>query len=526
MATVTDRQVRRLFGLLASGEVLSMAAMKSGMDRKTAGKYRELGKLPSEVAAPHTWRTREDPFEEVWSEVYEQLEENPRLQAKTLFEWLQRNYPGRFEDGQLRTFQRGVKRWRATAGPAKEVFFSQVHRPGRLCASDFTAMTSLGVTIGGQCFEHLVYHFVLPYSNWEAVTICFSESFEALSEGLQNALWELGGVPQRHRSDRMSSAVNNLSEAKDFTDRYQALLTHYGVKGEKIQAGKANENGDVESSHRWFKEAVDQALMLRGSRDFESRRAYEQSLREVLVLRNAGRRRRLAEELAVLGSLPERRRESCRRVKVRVGTGSLIHVYHNVYTVDSRLIGEQVEVRVFADHLEVWYAQKEVERLPRLRGRGKHRVDYRHVIDTLVRKPGAFENYRYREDLFPTSRFRMAYDGLREARPSRAVREYLRILELAAKESQTAVDEALRALLAQDRRITAEAVEEFVQRKEEVPAVTEVAVEAVHLESFDDLFTNKEVWNGFDQGWEDGGCEGPADGSLEGTASAYVPGEF
>ena len=526
MATVTDRQVRRLFGLLGSGEALSMAAIKSGMDRQTAGKYRKRRELPSEVAAPHTWRTREDPFEEVWSEVCEQLEETPRLQAKTLFEWLQRKYPGRFEDGQLRTFQRGVKRWRARAGPAKEVFFSQVHRPGRLCASDFTSMTSLEVTIGGQCFEHLVYHFVLSYSNWEAVTICFSESFEALSEGLQNALWELGGVPQRHRSDRMSSAVNNLSERKDFTDRYQALLTHYGIEGEKIQAGKANENGDVESSHRWFKEAVDQALMLRGSRDFESRQAYEQFLREVLVLRNAGRQRRLSEELAVLGSLPGRRRESCRRVKARVGTGSLIHVYHNVYSVDSRLIGEQVDVRVFADHLEVWYAQKEVERLPRLRGRGKHRVDYRHVIDTLVRKPGAFENYRYREDLFPTSRFRMAYDGLREARPSRAVREYLRILELAAKESQTAVDEALRALLTQDRQITAEAVEEFIERKEEVPAVTEVAVDAVHLESFDDLFTNKEVWHGCEQGWEDGGCEGPADGLLEGTASAYVPGEF
>ena len=282
MATVTDRQVRRLFEFMAREETLSMAAMRSGMDRKTAAKYRELGRLPSEVAQPHTWRTREDPFEEVWPEVYEQLERSPRLKGKTLFEWLKRKYPGRFEEGQLRTFQRGVKRWRATLGPVKEVFFSQVHHPGRLCASDFTQMTGLNVTIQGQRFEHLVYHFVLTYSNWETVTVCFSESFEALSEGLQNALWELGGVPERHRSDRMSSAVNNLSAAKDFTQRYEGLLKHYGMQGEKIQAGKANENGDAESSHRWFKEAVDQALLLRGSRAIESRQAYEELLREVL----------------------------------------------------------------------------------------------------------------------------------------------------------------------------------------------------------------------------------------------------
>lgn len=526
MATVTDRQVRRLIGLLSGGETLSMAALKSGMDRKTGRKYRDLGRLPSEVTDPHAWRTRADPFEEVWPEVYAQLAQSPRLQAKALFEWLGRKYPGRFEEGQLRTFQRGVKRWRATAGPAKEVFFSQIHHPGRLCASDFTHMTSLGVTILGQRLEHLVYHFVLTYSNWEAVTICFSESFEALSEGFQNALWELGGVPERHRSDRMSSAVNNLSEQKDFTARYAGLLKHYGMEGEKIQAGKAHENGDAESSHRWFKEAVDQALLLRGSRDFESREAYAQLLREVLAQRNSGRRRRLAEELAVLCPLPERRRESYRRVKVRVGTGSLIHVYHNVYSVNSRLIGEQVEVRVHADHLEVWYAQKRVERLPRLRGRGKHRVDYRHVIDTLVRKPGAFENYRYGEDLFPTSRFRMVYDALREARPGRAAKAYLRILDMAAKESQTAVDAALLALLAQDRPITPEAVQKLLRREEEVPAVTEVTVEAVNLERFDDLFTHKEVWDDFDQGWEDGGCERTADGLLEGTAPAYVPGEF
>jgi len=244
---VKDRQVKRLFRLLSSGKTLAQAADKAGMDEKTARKYRELGRLPSEVGSERTWRTRMDPFAEVWPEVHALLQEAPGLEAKTLFTWLKTKYPEKkFDDSQLRTFQRGIKRWRATAGPAKEVFFSQVHQPGRLCASDFTHMKSLAVTIGSQPFDHLVYHFVLTYSNWESVTICFSESFESLSEGIQNALWELGGVPQRHRTDRMSLAVNNASDEKEFTQRYTGLLEYYGLEMENIQPEEPNENGDAE----------------------------------------------------------------------------------------------------------------------------------------------------------------------------------------------------------------------------------------------------------------------------------------
>ena len=318
-----------------------------------------------------------------------------------------------------------MRQWGATSGPPKEVFFTQTHHPGRLGASNFTHMTSLGVTLGGQPLDHMVYHFVLTYSNWETALICFSESFESLSDGLQQALWELGGAPQRHRSDRMSAAVNNLSEKKEFTRRYQALMDHYGLKIEKINARQAHENGDTEQSHNRFKEAVDQALQLRGSRDFLDRAAYTRFLREILDQRNAGRQTRLAEERAVLRPLPPARLESYKRARVRVGSGSIIHVDRNVYSVDSRLIGEWVDVRLYAEELEVWFAGKVVEWVLRLRGRRKHRINYRHVIDWLVRKPGAFENHRYREDLFPTSRFRMADDALRERAPSRASREYL-----------------------------------------------------------------------------------------------------
>jgi hypothetical protein len=518
---VRDEQVKRLRQALSSGKSLVQSADKAGMDEKTARKYRRLGRLPSEVAPERIWRTREDPFADVWPEVHGQLQEAPGLEAKTLFAWLQTKYPTKFDDSQLRSFQRGVKRWRATAGPAKEVFFSQVHHPGRLCASDFSHMNSLGVTIEGQPFDHMVYHFVLTYSNWESITICFSESFESLSEGIQNAVWQLGGVPQRHRTDRMSLAVNNGSDMKEFTERYTGLLSYYGMEMEKIQPREANENGDVEQSHRRFKEAVEQTLLLRGSRDFRSREAYGRFLQELVAARNAGRRKRLDEELPRLQRLPDRRRESYKRVLVPVNRGSLIHVDRNTYSVPSRLMGERVEVRLYVEHIEVWYAQKETGRFPRLRGRKKHAINYRHIIDWLVRKPGAFENYVYREELFPTSRFRMAFDALREAQPERGHKEYLEILYLAARQSETVVDEALRTLLDGDRPVTRAAVEEFIHRAEEVPAVTDVTVDEVDLLDFDDLLAHKEVWDEFQ-----GGCEREVDDLLAGTALADVSGVF
>jgi len=214
-----------------------LAAAKAGMDVKTARKYLRTRVLPSELKADRHWRTHKDEFADVWPEVKEQLSANPGLEAKTIFAALQRKYPERFADGQLRTLQRKVKHWRAIEGPAQEVYFAQEHRPGELCESDFTHLTGLGITVGGQPFAHMLYHFVLTYSNWETGTICYSESFAALSEGLQNALWELGGVPLLHRTDRMTAAINNLTELADFQKIYESLLRHYGMEGRKIQAG-------------------------------------------------------------------------------------------------------------------------------------------------------------------------------------------------------------------------------------------------------------------------------------------------
>jgi hypothetical protein len=471
-----------------------IAAAKSGMDAKTARKYRRLGRVPSELPSGASWRTRPDPFAKVWGEIRELLEVNAGLEAKTVFEYLQRRDPGQFADGQLRTLQRRVKSWRATEGPAREVFFAQQHPPGRLGASDFTHMEELGVTLQGQSFPHLIYHFVLTYSNWEAGTLCYSESFESLCEGLQNAIWELGKVPQRHRTDRLSTAVNNASDPAEFTERYQGLLRYYGLQGEKTQAGHGHENGDVEQRHHRFKRAVGQELLLRGSRDFASVAEYQQFLQGLFERLNAGRKPRLVEEMKVMQELPERRMESCQRERVRVDSGSLIYVDRNVYSVPSRLIGEQVEARLYLDQVEVWYGQKKVEQLPRLQGRRKHRVDYRHIIDWLVRKPGAFEHYRYRDELFPSSRFRMAFDLLQEKRGRvQGSKEYLRILELAAKDSEVKVDEVLRVLLAgSEEEVSAQGIAAMLG-VDRSAAVRDVQVAAVDLGVFDQLCSAPEV---------------------------------
>jgi hypothetical protein len=485
---VTDQQVRRLFKLVQTEKNFGIAAIMAGMDEKTARKYRKLGKLPSELEQQHTWRTRKDPFEDFWHEIKSMLEINPGLEAKTIFEDLQRRNPGRFADGQLRTLQRRIKIWRASGGPPKEVFFTQIHKPGLLGQSDFTHMNKLGITITGRPFDHLIYHFVLTYSNWESGTICFSESFESLSEGLQNALWELGGVPEKHRTDCLTTAVNKTGHPEEFTRRYQDLLDYYGLKGCKTNPDSPHENGDVEQRHYRFKKAVDQALLLRGSRNFVDRHEYDQFLSKLFKQLNSGRRKRFLQEQSVLHRLPKHRIDSCKKSSMKVGPSSTIRVNHNVYSVDSRLIGERIKVRLYADRLEIWYGQKKADTLPRLRGEGKHDINYRHIIDSLVRKPGAFENYRYQDDLFPTSRFRIAYDNLKKRHAqSSAAKKYLNILYLAARESETAVDDVLRVLIDKNMQISDERVKVLMQSNEPVPTVTEIHIPAVDLTCYDQL---------------------------------------
>ena len=485
---VTDKQVRMLMKLINEDKTIAVAAAKAGMDEKTARKWRDSAKLPSAATPEHRWRTRQDPFEDIWDEIRAKLELNPGLEAKTLFEDLQRRSPGVFADGQLRTLQRRIKVWRAVEGPAKEVYFPQEHTPGKLCASDFTHMTALGVTIAGVAFPHLVYHFVLTYSNWETGTICFSESFESLSSGIQNALWELGGVPAEHRTDRLTTAVNKVDHPEEFTRRYRALVSHYGIAPRATNPASPNENGDVEQSNHRFKRAVDQALMLRGSRDFSSRGGYAGFLKKIFAQLNAGRRARFEEERKVLRRLPNCRLDASERLRIKVGSSSTVRIKHNTYSVPSRLIAETVDVRIHAERIELFYAQKLTLSMPRLRGEDKHSINYRHIIDWLVRKPGAFEGYRYRGDLFPTTRFRVAYDLLKSAQPVRADKEYLSILYLAAYEGEAKVDAALKLLIDEGRPVTRAGVAGLIA--EDLPPVqTDVFIAEIDLSVYDKFFT-------------------------------------
>jgi ribosomal protein S21 len=480
---------------LETGETLAIASAKAGMDPKTARKWRQCGQLPSEAKEPRGYRTRPDGFAEVWSEVEELLERDAAIEAKTILDHLRRQYPEKFQEGQLRTLQRKVKVWRALKGQPREVFFPQAHLPGHQAQSDFTHLSKLGVTIAGQVFKHLFYHFTLTYSNWEWGMICASESWESLAEGLQNALWELGGVPIEHRTDSLTAAVKPIGGRHELTERYQGLLRHYGMCASHSSPGRGHENGDVEQAHHRFKRGVEQELILRGSREFSSREEYDEFLRGLLVRRNEGRRERVAEELKTLRSLPERRLEAYSRQSQRVSRNSTIVIRHNYYSVPSQLIKERVDVRIYGGHLEVWHAGQLVERMERLCGEGKAAINYRHVIHSLVRKPGAFERYRFQSSLYPRSIFRVAYDEMRQRLDGRAEREYLQLLKLAAEESEDQVADILRGMVEHGEAIRSERVREMIvgYRSERMPRIPRIEIDLAPLSSYDLLLGGEEV---------------------------------
>ena len=486
---ITDAQVLRLRRLVEQDKMsIKTAAVKAGMCEASAHKHLRSGTLPSESKHPHQpprmHRTRPDAFSDVWQECERYLEGNPGLEAKALFEYLQRKYPEQFTSSQLRTFQRRVKKWRGRK--PKEVYFPQVYQPGDRAQSDFTCMNSLDITIQGEPFRHLLFHFVLAYSNWESVTVCKSESFDALSQGLQNALSALNGVPHVHQTDSMSCAVKNHpgSEQGSFRECYQTLMDHYGMQPRHTQPRSPHENGKIEQRHHRLKRAIENHLAFRNSRDFHSLEEYERFLKQRVAELNASRASKLEEERSILKSLPVQRLNSCQRLQVRVSRGSTILVQKNHYSVPSPLIGQKVEVRVYARQLEVWYDQTCQEKMPRLYGSGQHRIQYRHVIHELVRKPGAFMDYRYRADLFPTHLFRMAYDALKCAHAIHADKMYLKILYLAAQQSEAGVASALKVLLANNACPTEEAVRALLDTSEEPPFGTD-------LDAYDTLFASK-----------------------------------
>jgi len=476
---------------------IGQAAMKTDMDRKTARKYVAAGQLPSEMKQPRGWRTRPDPFAEHWPEIEARLRATPELEAKTLFELLQQQYPGRYEDGQLRTLQRHVKRWRAAHGPDREVVLAQQHRPGEAAQTDFTHATELAVTIAGALFVHMLCVLVLPYSNWQWATICLSESMAALRKGVQRALFQLGRVPRFHQTDCSTAATHQIPEGqaaraegsqRRFNAEYVALMKHFGMTPRTIEPGEKEQNGDVEAANGALKRRLEQALLVRGSRDFESVEAWQAFVDETLRKANANRGRRVAEEFAAMRELHVAKLPEYVEEDVQVSEWSTVRVKHCAYSVPSRLIGEWVRVRIFEDRLEVRFADELQLACERLRGRNLRRIDYRHVIGSLVRKPGGFARYVYREEMFPALVFRQAYDAICAARPgTKGDLEYLRILHLAATTMEADVATALTQLQTTGAAITVDAVKALVATTPARIDVPALAPPAVNLADYDAL---------------------------------------
>ena len=454
---VTDTQVRLLRKKLMAGKTQEAAAAAAGISERTARDW-QGGPLPSETKEPRWWRTREDPLAEVWEPIVVPLleaDKRRKLQAKTVLEVLEQQRPGEFSELLLRTLQRRIRDWRALHGPPQEVYFEQQHLPGREAQLDFTHATELEVTIGGVRFVHLLFELVLSYSGWRWVCLAFGETFEALSAGLQGALWALGGATKIARSDNLSAATHELKDSggRALTTRFKAVLEHYGMDSTRIKPRKSHENGVAEKAHDTLKTAVEQALLVRGSRDFASIDEYTAFVSEVTARLNGRERvvKRLAEERPHLSPLPAKPLPAYTSYWPVVRKWSTIRVGNRTYSVPSRLIGHEVEARLHPDVVEVRYGDKTVETMPRLRGPKSFRIDYRHVIWSLVTKPGAFARYRYREELFPTLVFRRTYDALCRWRGERADVEYVRILHLAASTMEADVERVLMALLEGDQ---------------------------------------------------------------------------
>lgn len=414
---VTDQQMR-LFMKYRQTHPIEVAAAKADISRASGYRMAQDPRLPSQKATMRE-RRRPDPLKDIFdTEVVPLLKEAPGLRPVAIFEEMRRRHP-ELSAGIRRTLERRIRSWRALHGAEQDVIFRQVHEPGRMGLSDFTDMSPLGVTVAGQPFAHMLYHFRLPWSGFEhAHVILGGESFVALAEGLQNALWSAGGAPQQHRSDSLSAAFRNLdADAKaDLTTRYDALCSHYRMTPTRNNRGEAHENGAIESAHGHLKAAIRDALLMRGTADFVNVPAYRAFVDEIVGRRNTAHGKQIAAERAYLQALPKMRTTDFEEVIVTVSSTGGFILRKVFYTVPSRLIGHRLRVRLYDDRLAVFIGGTELMTLPRGRahpdGRHGHVVNYHHVIHALRKKPMALVNLVYRDKLFPRPAYLRAFEAL------------------------------------------------------------------------------------------------------------------
>ena len=435
--TITTKQVKIYMTSRQAGCSQLVAAAKAGISERS-GRDIEHGKRLE--SSNHRWRTRPDPLAIVWEqELVPLLEQAPNLSPITLLEELQIRYPDLYPDKLLRTLQRRVKQWKALFGPEKEVIFRQVHNPGRLGLSDFTSLKDTVITIQGKPLKHLLYHFRLAYSGWSYIKVILGgESYTALTEGLQDALWRLGGSPWEHRTDSLSAAFKNLTdlEQQDLATNYEAFCRHYHMCASRNNPGVSHENGSIESPHGHIKRRIKQALLLRNSCDFLSLVEYQGWLDNVIKQHNRRNVEAFDIERKTLQPLPEYKTMDYTELLARVSTSSTIDVRRVTYTVPSRLQGETLRVHLYHDRLQCYLGSQLVITLKRIYTHGTHRarsVDYRHVIHSLVRKPQAFRYSCLRDDLLPNESYKQIWRHVEQNLPKRAACKFMvALLYLAA----------------------------------------------------------------------------------------------
>jgi hypothetical protein len=458
---ITDQQYRFYMTQRNNGFSQACATAKAGFSERTARRFRQAGMPPSGCRRPRTYRTREDPLAAVWDEdLLPLLDACPDLQATSLLSELQRRYPDAYPDTLLRTVQRRLAHWRAVYGPERDLIFRQEHPPGHQGLSDFTDGGKLGVTLAGLPFAHLLYHFRLAYSGWEhAKAIIGGESYPALAEGLQEALWQLGGAPSEHRTDRLSAAYRNLDRdaQADAAEAYHELCRHYRMRPTRNNPGLAHENGAIEGAHGGLRRRLADALALRGSSDFDDLAAYQGFVQEVVSRANRRRRKAVDIELTALKPLPARRTCDFTPASVTVTTSGTVRIRGVLYSVPSRLVGCRLKAHIYDDRIVCYLGTSEVVTLSRLRAADHNdrprRIDYRHVIASLVHKPQAFRRYVFRENMFPTPAFRAAWQAIdRALEPRHACRVYVGLLHLAAwHDCEADLAQALETILGNDQ---------------------------------------------------------------------------
>lgn len=494
---ITKNQYRKLMSEYQKHGGIGTSARKADVHPQTARKYIEAGRTPEQLQGRHHWRTRADPLEVIWPQAERMLRDAPELEAKALFEHLLMGSEDGLRESHLRTFQRRVKQWRLRQGPDREVFFPQAPVAGRLMQLDWTHATELEVSIGSRAYAHLLCHVVLPFSNWQWATRSHSESLLSLRQGMQEALFRLGRVPHMIQIDNSSAATHQIGAGLEraFNPEFLSVVQHFGLQAQTINVGCPNENGDVESLNGHLKRRIKQHLALRGSRDFPSEEAYDRFLGEVCEKANATRQARVAEEMAVMRPLPPTRLSDYDELHCPVSSHSTIRVKKVSYSVPARLIGQKVKVEIYEAELKIYAGRELLLQLPRQRGDRGASIDYRHVIEHLLRKPGAFAQYRFREELFPTLTYRRAYDRLIEQEGQRRGElEYLRLLKLTADlsisvplaMSTNGLEALLSECLSGDGKLSVEGLKRFLGVSDQAGPIPILEL-AVDLSGYDAL---------------------------------------